>query len=72
MKKEKNFLYKKINEALIIFVIFFPVVGVFFAIMTIWCLWKQAPSKIPLFVSDISLFYFVLKKSLAKKMRTES
>lgn len=43
MKNEKNFLYKKINEALIIFTIFFPVAGIFFVIGTIWCLWKKAP-----------------------------
>ncbi|MCY7861842.1 hypothetical protein [Bacillus haynesii] len=60
MKNEKNFLYKKINEALIIFTIFFPVAGIFFVIGTIWCLWKQAPSQIPLFVSFISSIYFVL------------
>ncbi|XBM33952.1 hypothetical protein AAG663_20430 [Bacillus licheniformis] len=30
MKNEKNFLYKKINEAMIIFTILFPVVGIFF------------------------------------------
>ncbi|MEH6974900.1 hypothetical protein [Bacillus sp. JJ675] len=60
MKYEKNFLYKKINEAMIIFTISFPVVGIFFVIATIWVLWEQAPSQIPLFVSVISLFYFVL------------
>jgi len=60
MKNEKNFLYKKINEAMIIFTILFPVVGIFFVIMTICGLLEQAPSEIPLVVSVISLFFFVL------------
>ncbi|GIN79395.1 hypothetical protein CHCC14820_1175 [Bacillus paralicheniformis] len=59
MKNEKHFLYKKINEAMIIFTILFPVVGIFFVIMTIWALGEQAPSEIPLVVSVISLFFFV-------------
>lgn len=60
MKHEKNVLYKKINEAMIIFMILFPVVGIFFVIITIWALGEQAPSEIPLVVSVFSLFYFVL------------
>ncbi|MCI4129717.1 hypothetical protein [Bacillus haynesii] len=79
MKNEKIFLYKKINEAMIIFTILFPVVGIFFVIMTILGLLEQAPSEIPLFVSVISLFFFrssapiayLQKKSLAKKTHGE-
>ncbi len=62
MKHEKNVLYKKINEAMIIFMILFPVVGIFFVIMTIWALGEQAPSEIPwLFQFSayfISFFHF--------------
>lgn len=59
MKNEKNFLYKKINEAMIIFSILFPVGGIFLVIMTIWAVGAKAPSEIPLFVSVFSLFFFV-------------
>ncbi|MFN2746610.1 MULTISPECIES: hypothetical protein [Bacillus] len=60
MKHEKNVLYKKINEAMIIFMILFPVVGIFFVIMTIWALGEQAPSEIPLVITVVSIFFFAL------------
>lgn len=57
MKHEKNVLYKKINEAMIIFMILFPVVGIFFVIMTIWALGEQARQKFPC-LFQLSAYFF--------------
>ncbi|BCE05186.1 hypothetical protein QNH18_02255 [Bacillus paralicheniformis] len=59
MNHGKDFLNKKINEAMIIFTILFPVVGIFFVIMAIWGLAEQAPSEIPFAISVISIFFFI-------------
>jgi len=59
MNDGKGFLNKRINEAMIIFTILFPIGGIFLTIMIIWGLREQAPSQIPLFVSVICLFFFI-------------
>ncbi|NPC91494.1 hypothetical protein HOO54_04340 [Bacillus sp. WMMC1349] len=60
MNDAKDFLNKRINEAMIIFTILFPTMGILVVIMTIWVLGEQAPSEIPVAVSVISIFFFIL------------
>ncbi|NPC91496.1 hypothetical protein HOO54_04355 [Bacillus sp. WMMC1349] len=60
MNQGKDFLNKRINEAMIIFTILFPTMGILVVIMIIWALVDQYPSQIPFFVSLVSIFFFIL------------
>ncbi|POM98953.1 hypothetical protein BJH90_20880 [Bacillus halotolerans] len=79
-KMNEDFLLRKINEALLIMQIVFPIAGIFLTIMTIWLANTNQVNDIELYVIagfSYGIFFFLLplgiyifrKKILLKKLK---